>query len=94
MNVIRDIRSKLSSALDLLPESLGESVCVLTSGFCQTTVDGCVSIVDYSPSHLILECGTGRVIIEGVGLRVAVFTHSRVRIDGKVISITNGEAAK
>ena len=94
MKVIRGIREKMSAALDMPPEAMGERVCVTTSGFCYTTVDGCTSIVDYSPSHVILECATGRVVIEGAGLRVAVFTMSRVRIFGKVISITNGEAAK
>ena len=94
MKVFRGIRERLSAALDVPPEAMGERVCVTTSGFCHTTVDGCLSIVDYSPSHVILECGTGRVLIEGVGLRVAGFTLSRVRIYGKVLTITNEEAAK
>ena len=94
MSFIRAIRERLSSAFDVPPEAMGESVCVATSGFCRTTVDGCVSIVDYSPAHVILACRTGRVIIEGVDLRVAVFSMSRVRIYGKIISITNGGAAK
>ena len=91
MKVIRGIRARLSAALDVPPEAMGESFCVTTSGFCQTTVDGCISIVDYSPSRVILECTAGRVTIEGVGLRVALFALSRVRIYGKVISITNEE---
>lgn len=91
MKGIQKIRAKLGSALDVPLGAIGERVCISTSGFWDTTVDGCSAIIDYSPSHVILDCGRDRVVIEGSGLRVSVFAMSQVRIHGKISSITNGE---
>lgn len=94
MKGIQKIRARVASALDVPLEAIGEHMCISTSGFWDTTVDGCSAIIDYSPSHVILACGDDRVVIEGTGLRVNVFAMSRVRIHGKISSITNGEAKK
>ncbi len=91
MKRMQRLRARIGSALDVPLEAIGEQMCISTSGFWDTTVDGCSAIVDYSPSHVILDCGDDRVVIEGSGLRVSVFAMSRVRIHGKISSITNGE---
>ena len=87
--IMRKIRSALGRALDVPAGALGERVCVSTGGFFDTVVDGCESIVDYSPTHVVLDCGGERVLIEGEGLSVSVFTLGRVRIFGRVDRITN-----
>ena len=89
MKIMRRIRSALGSALDVPSEALGERVCVSTGGFTDTTVDGCEAIVDYSPSHVVLDCADERIVIEGDGLSVGAFSLGRVRICGRVDSITN-----
>ena len=87
---LRRIRERAASLLDVPQEALGERLSVTTVGFFDTTVDGCAAIIDYSPSHVILECAGERVVIEGEGLRVGVFARSRVRICGRVTSISTG----
>ena len=94
MRIMRKLRSALSRALDVPADALGERVCVSTGGFFDTTVDGCDSIVDYSPSHIVLDCASDRIVIEGDGLAVGAFTLGRIRICGRVDSITNCRAAK
>lgn len=89
MRIMRRIRSAFSSALDVPAEALGERVCVSTGGFFDTVVDGCTAIVDYSPSCVVLECASDKIVIEGDGLNVSVFSLGRVRICGRVDSITN-----
>ena len=84
MNITRRMRAALGRTLDVPAGALGERVCVSTVGFFDTTVDGCDSIVDYSPSHVVLDCGGERVLIEGDGLSVGAFTLGRVRICGRV----------
>lgn len=89
MSMIRRIRSRLGAALDVPAGALGERLFVTTGGFFDTVVDGCDSIVDYSPSHVILDCAGDRVVVEGEGLAVNSFALGRVRICGRVDSITN-----
>ena len=92
MSIMRRIRSALGQTLDVPAASLGERVCVSTGGFFDTTVDGCEAIVDYSPSHVVLDCAGDRVVIEGDGLSVGSFTLGRVRICGRVERIVNCRA--
>ena len=90
--MLQRIRAAIGERLDVPAAALGERVCVSTGGFFDTTVDGCEAIVDYSPSHVVLDCGSDRVVIEGDGLSVGAFNLGRVRICGRVERIVNARA--
>ena len=91
MGRFEEYRTRLGNFLDIPQNTFGKTATVEIKGFCETMVEGCSGILDYSPSSVVLASPQGKIIIAGKDLRISVFSDDRVVIFGTVENVSKGE---